>query len=384
MNKLIRITTVPISIHKLLSGQPLFMKNQGFDVKLVSSDGHFISKIELETGISVKVIPYSRAITPIADLRSLWLTYKYIKKEKPQIVHTHTPKAGLIGMLAAYLLNVPIRMHTVAGLPLMETRGIKRRVLNVVERLTSFCASNVYPNSNALKDFMLEEQLCSKSKIKVIGHGSSNGIDLEYYAPSLDTKEKSDKVRKDLGINESDFVFGFVGRVVKDKGISELVKSFCSLNDSSTHLLIIGPFEEELDSLDEGIMNEIEKNNHIHHVGYKEDVRPFFMAMNTFVFPSYREGFPNVVLQASALSIPSIVSNINGSNEIINDKVNGLVVPVKNEVSLTKAMFEMYKNNDFRKKVSSSIRNEIMMKYDQKYIWRELLKEYNHLLESNV
>ncbi|KXX68569.1 hypothetical protein AVL50_22680 [Flammeovirga sp. SJP92] len=360
------------------------MKNQGFDVKLVSSDGHFISKIELETGISVKVIPYSRAITPIADLRSLWLTYKYIKKEKPQIVHTHTPKAGLIGMLAAYLLNVPIRMHTVAGLPLMETRGIKRRVLNVVERLTSFCASNVYPNSNALKDFMLEEQLCSKSKIKVIGHGSSNGIDLEYYAPSLDTKEKSDKVRKDLGINESDFVFGFVGRVVKDKGISELVKSFCSLNDSSTHLLIIGPFEEELDSLDEGIMNEIEKNNHIHHVGYKEDVRPFFMAMNTFVFPSYREGFPNVVLQASALSIPSIVSNINGSNEIINDKVNGLVVPVKNEVSLTKAMFEMYKNNDFRKKVSSSIRNEIMMKYDQKYIWRELLKEYNHLLESNV
>ena len=175
-SKLIRITTIPLSLEKLLENQLKFMK-RFFEVTAVSSDDQRLQEFGNKQGVDTFHVDLTRQITPIKDLKAVVELYKFLKKEKPSIVHTHTPKAGIVGMLAARFANVPIRMHTVAGLPLMESSGMKRSVLNIVEKLTYSCATNVYPNSKGLKEFIIKEKLTSKNKLKILGNGSSNGID---------------------------------------------------------------------------------------------------------------------------------------------------------------------------------------------------------------
>ena len=222
--KLIRITTVPISLEKLLENQLRFMKNF-FEVIAVSSDDQRLQLFGKEQGVDTFHVDLTRKITPIKDLKAVFKLYKFLKKEKPSIVHTHTPKAGIVGMLAARFANVPIRMHTVAGLPLMESSGMKRSVLNIVEKLTYSCATNVYPNSKGLKEFIIKEKLTSKNKLKILGNGSSNGIDTIHFSPSQVSDFEKRQLRTNLNITKNDFVFVFVGRLVGDKGINELVAS---------------------------------------------------------------------------------------------------------------------------------------------------------------
>ncbi len=224
--KIIRITTVPQSLQTLLKGQHRFMSEQGFEVVGVSSYGKELQEVATNEEIRVQAIEMSRKITPFQDLKSLWQMYCFLKKEKPQIVHSHTPKAGTIGMLASKLAGVPHRLHTIAGLPLMEATGIKRIILNVVEKLTYACATKIYPNSKGLYDFILEEKFTSKDKLKIIANGSSNGIDTEHFNPNQISEQQNQDVKKSLNITEKDFIFIFVGRLVGDKGINELVSAF--------------------------------------------------------------------------------------------------------------------------------------------------------------
>src|SRR5690606_32425078 len=180
--KLIRITTVPLSLDKLIEGQLNFM-SQFYEVTAISSNYEELKKIKEKEDVEIFPIEMTRQITPFQDLKSVYQLYKFLKKEKPLIVHTHTPKAGIVGMLAAKLAKVPIRLHTVAGLPLMEAKGVKRKILNFVEKLTYSCATKVYPNSQGLYDFILKKKFCVNSKLKVLGNGSSNGINTEYFNP---------------------------------------------------------------------------------------------------------------------------------------------------------------------------------------------------------
>ena len=184
MKKLIRITTIPLSIEKLLENQPSFFSKY-FDVTLVSSHKEKLLEIANEQGVKCFPLEMTRKITPLQDLRSLVQLVRFLRKEQPHYVHSHTPKAGIIGMLAAYIARVPVRMHTVAGLPLMEATGVKRWVLNTVERITYFCSTHVYPNSKGLQDFIVQNKYCPPQKLKVIGGGSSNGIDTSYFDPWL-------------------------------------------------------------------------------------------------------------------------------------------------------------------------------------------------------
>lgn len=389
--KLIRLTTVPISFHLLIKGQPKFMQKHGFDVHLACANGNEIKEVESETGIKVKILPLTRQISPFIDVKALWQTYLYFKNEKPQIVHTHTPKAGIVGMLAAKLSAVPIRMHTVAGLPLLEERGVKRKVLNIVERLTSWSATNVYPNSFALKEVMIKEKLAPVTKLKVIGNGSSNGIDTGYF--SICHLERSKAESKELlllertdssAIARNDVIFTFIGRVVQDKGINELLWAFDKLSKENKYvkLLLVGTQETELDPIGVESQNLIKNNKHIISVGWQEDVRPFLAISDVFVFPSYREGFPNVVMQAGAMGLPSIVTNINGSNEIIEDGVNGMIIPVKDKNALFEKMKLLANDKKFRLKWAAPARQMIVEKYEQKFVWNELLKEYKRLLDE--
>lgn len=380
MAKLFRITTVPISVEKLLGKQLTFM-DQYFDVTAISADKDYLERVGNELGVKTHAIEMTRKITPIQDLKSLWQMYNYFRKEKPEIVHSHTPKAGLIGMLAAKLAGVKVRLHTVAGLPLMETSGLKRKILNQVERLTYSCATNVYPNSNGLYNFILEEKLGKAEKLKVIGNGSTNGIDVNHFDPALFTTESKEKLKKELNIAADDFVFVFVGRLVKDKGINELVSAFKnvkSLKLKKIKLLLVGPLEQDLDPLSQEVLDEIEKNPDIVSVGFQKDVRPYFSISNALVFPSYREGFPNVVLQALAMGLPAMVSDINGCNEIVTNLENGLIFPPKNAHSVQKAM-QLCLDQDTYAKLQADARHSVM-KYRQEFVWELLKKNYEDLL----
>jgi len=382
--KLLRITTVPISLYKLLQGQPQYMQQKGFEVILASANGKEIEQIEKNTGLKVNILPLTRKISPVTDLKAVYQTYKLIKKHQPDIVHTHTPKAGIIGMLAAKLAGVPIRMHTVAGMPLMETKGLKRKILNLVEKLTYWCATGVYPNSYGLKAFILENKFTRPEKVKVIAHGSSNGIDTNYFNPALFSENEKTELKRLLGISNKDFVFIFVGRLVSDKGLNELISTLNRLSHEVTHikLLLIGNEEPKLDPLLPQTRKIIRENKNIISTGWVEDVRPYFAVSNALVFPSYREGLPNVVLQANAMGLPAIVTDINGSNEIINQKENGCIIPVKDPDKLYEAMKKFISDRDLIHQMKLKTRPNIVNRYEQKIVWQALLNEYQQLLKE--
>lgn len=388
MKKLIRITTVPISFKVLLKGQLRFMASNGFDVKGVSSEGEELREIHENEGIVMEAINMSRKITPFQDLKSLWEMWNFLRKEKPQIVHTHTPKAGIIGMLAARLAGVPHRLHTVAGLPLMEATGIKRKILNFVEKLTYSSATRVYPNSKGLYDFILQNNFTQSNKLKIIGNGSSNGINTTFFSPEQVTETEMVALREKLNIQPGDFVFVFVGRIVSDKGINELIKAFSELQTVENNepagikLLLVGGLESDLDPLNPETLAEINQNKDIISVGFQQDVRPFFAIADALAFPSYREGFPNVVMQAGAMGLPSIVSDINGCNEIIVEGENGLIIPPKNVEKLKEKMLTLAKDKNLYTKLKKNSRRMIESRYEQSVVWNALLEEYEGLLQS--
>lgn len=353
-----------------------------FDVTAISADKKRLEKFGKNQEINTFHVKLTRQITPLKDLKATYKLYKFFVKEKPDIVHTHTPKAGVVGMIASFLARVPIRLHTVAGLPLLETKGIKRVVLNFVEKLTYTCSTNVYPNSYGLKNIILENKFIKKNKLTIIANGSSNGIDTSYFNPELFSEDVIQTLRLSLKIRNDDFVFIFVGRIVADKGINELIEAFEKLtkDNDKLKLLLVGQFEDDLDPLKKQTKLIINNNKQIVSVGYQKDVRPYFSLSDCLVFPSYREGFPNVVMQAGAMELPSIVSDINGCNEIIENNKNGLIIPVKNTKVILDAMMKICSDKNLFMKLKLNSRSLIKKKYEREFFWTSLLKEYNDLL----
>jgi glycosyltransferase involved in cell wall biosynthesis len=384
--KLVRISSVPITLLVLLRSQLKFM-SQHYDVLAVSSKGPTLDEVGERAGVRTVGIDMTRKITPFKDLIALWRLYILLKKEKPAMVHTHTPKAGILGMIAARLAGVPLRLHTVAGMPLLERTGVTRKVLEVVEKLTYKCATHVYPNSGLMKQIIIKNKYCRPEKLKVIGNGSSNGIDTSFFDPEQIAQPGTrTKLRASLNIEPEDILYCFVGRIVADKGIHELIEAFkqLALENSNVKLLLLGPFERHLDPLNKVAEDTIIENSSIIWVDFQRDVRPYLSMSDIFVFPSYREGFPNVVMQAGAMGLPSIVSDINGCNEIIENGINGLIVPVKDKAALKNAMEELLLNTDLRKKMADCSRRIIVEKYDHHYLQSELLKEYTQLCDNGA
>lgn len=381
MTKLIRITTVPQSLKGLLKGQLKYMSLKGYEVIGVSSFGEALENVKVNEGVRTEAIEMTRTISPFKDLKALVQLVQLFRKERPNIVHTHTPKAGLLGMMAAKITGVPHRLHTVAGMPLTVATGNKRKLLNAIERLTYACATKVYPNSYGLQQIILDEKFTIPSKLKVIGNGSSNGIDTTQFDPNLVSQLTKQKFRQELGIKDSEMVFLFVGRVVKDKGISELVSAFNNIytKEENPHLVLVGNLERDLDPLKNETENLIKQHNNIHAVGYKTNVIDYFAMADVLTFPSYREGFPNVVMQAASMQLNCIVSDINGCNEIIIDGNNGWIVPVKNIEVLSDQMKWCMENKKMSAQMGLKSRKLMIEKYERKYIWDEILKEYNAL-----
>lgn len=383
-HKIIRITTVPISLKTLLKGQLKYMSQQGYDVKAVTSNVDSVQEIIEHEQVPVHTIEMTRQITPLKDIKAVMKLYKYLKKEKPTIVHTHTPKAGIVGMMASKMAGVPIRLHTVAGLPLLVATGKKRALLNYVEKMTYAFATKVFPNSKGLYDIILQEKFTDSNKLKVIGNGSSNGIDTMHFNPDNITTEAASDVRNKYGIAESDFVFIFVGRIVGDKGINELVEAFVDIAKDypQAKLLIVGDFEKELDPVSSATEDILLNHPQIILSGFQKDVRPFFKIAQALVFPSYREGFPNVVMQAGAMGLPAIVSDINGCNEIIIPEVNGVIVPVRQASPIFDAMKRMLTDENRYKYLQTHARVHITSRYEQQVIWKAIHEEYQSLIQA--
>lgn len=379
--KLIRVTTVPSSLQILLRRQLHFM-NGYYDVLAVSSPGKELEEVARYEGVRTSAINMTRTITPWQDAKALWQLYRLFKKEKPAIVHTHTPKAGLLGMIAGKLAKVPVRMHTVAGLPLMENTGLTKKMLEAAECVTYSCATEVYPNSAVLAGIIKEKKYCGVDKLKVLGNGSSNGIDTDYFQLTNEVKQQAAKLRAELKIPETDFVFVFVGRLVKDKGIEELISAFVQLQKtySDIKLLLVGAYEPDLDPLAAETTKAISSNTAIIQAGFQNDIRPYLSISHALAFPSYREGFPNVPMQAGCFHLPCIVTNINGCNEIIKHGQNGLIIPAKNRQALQEAMEMLLTGKSLYNQLKATARAMIIERYDQQLLWYLLLKEYEQQL----
>ena len=384
MSKIIRVTTVPQSLGGLLQGQLKYMSKHYKVIGISSTGDGRLSEVGITEGIPVIAVEMTRKITPLADLKAVYKLYRIFKKEKPTIVHSHTPKAGTLAMLAAKLAGVPHRLHTIAGLPLLVATGGKRKLLDTVEKFTYACATMIYPNSYGLKTIIKSNGYTTEDKLKVIAKGSSNGIDTSFFNPELYSAQDRTTLRKELNIAEDDYVFVFVGRLVKDKGINELIEAFHTISNNykNIKLLLVGTYEKDLDPVLPNTEKEINTNPNIISVGWQTDVRPFFHASDALVFPSYREGFPNVVMQAGAMGLASIVTDINGCNEIVEEDNNGVIIQPQDTESLLKAMTNFVENPDLAKKMSKNAREAITSRYERLFVWEKLHEEYKQLLKK--
>jgi glycosyltransferase involved in cell wall biosynthesis len=360
-----------MSLSILLDGQADYFRRKGYTYYTASGpcDHDIDDKFYTE-------IPLVRRPNIYKDLKALWSTCLWLHKLKPDIIHTHTPKAGLIGMIAGYLTRVPVRLHTVAGIPWMESKGILRYGYRILERLTYFFATKVYPNSYGLHKFLIQEIPTASHKYKVLGNGSSNGIDLEFFSNDS-VLESKEMLRSNFNLDKDGFIWLFVGRIVKDKGINELIEAFIQM-DTSHSLLMVGPFEDEHDPISEKARAIINSHSKIFYFGFQKDIRPFIKASDVLLFPSYREGFPNVPLQAASMGLPQIVSNINGCNEIVIPNETGIIVAPKNVSSLCEAMKFIASNHDLRKSMGCKSRDYIKKTYSRQEMWKLIEHEYNY------
>jgi len=381
--KLVRITTVPISLRLLLKGQMKHMKEQGFEVVMISSPGDDASIVEQQEGCEMITLPMERKVSLLADLQSLVRLKRILKNLEPDIVHTHTPKAGLLGMMAAKWAGVPIRLHTVAGLPWMESKGLSRFILKTMERITAYCAHRVYPNSKGLYEFLKREKVVvKKEKIKLLGNGSSNGIDCKYFSREVMDDETVNAIRHSAQLKPGGWIWIFAGRLVREKGLHELLQAFLQIHSlyPDDQLWLLGEEEPERDPLDPADRQLMQSHPAIKCWGFQKDVRPYMAAADVLVFPSYREGLPNVPLQAGAMECALIVTDINGCNEIVEHESSGLLVQTKSIESLVHAMKKLRVDASLKNNFAKAARARIEHLYSREHIWELLESEYRLMM----
>lgn len=372
--KIIRACTVSQSLVFVKKMLPELMRE--YEVVLLSSPGEELEEAKAQYGVKTIAVPMERHISVLKDFVSLCRLIIIFLRERPQMVHSMTPKAGMLCMLAGWLTRVPVRVHTFTGLVFPTSTGMKRRILMFTDWLTCACATHVIPEGEGVKADLLNNGI-TKKPLQVLGYGNVMGVDLSYYSRLRVSGER-------LRVKD-EFIFLFVGRIVRDKGINELVKAFLRLHNHhpNTKLYLVGPYEDSLDPISSETRQAISQNNGIDAVGAKrgDELLAYYAAADCFVFPSYREGFPNTVLEAGAMELPSIVTDINGSREIIIEGKNGVIVPPKDEQALFEAMKEMLENTEKRKEMAANARPLIAQRFEASFVRACLYDFYRRILQ---
>ncbi len=371
--KIIRTSTVPGSLDTFCRGLLSELQQEcGYEVVAVSSPGDRLDTLAAREGVRTVSVPMERHISPLKDLKSLWRLVRVFRRERPTMVHSMTPKAGLLSMMAAWICRVPVRLHTFTGLVFPTATGLTQKILVFTDRLTCACATHIVPEGEGVRNDLTSYRITAKP-LKVLGHGNVRGIDLERFDPSLpEVIDSAAKIRK-----EGVFTFIFIGRLVRDKGINELVLAFTELNREipDTRLILVGEQEPELDPLSPETLENISGCASIEAVGRQNDVRPWLAASDALAFPSYREGFPNVVIEAGAMGLPSIVTDINGSREIVSHGVNGVIIPTRDRDALLTAMRNMIGQREDTAKMATAARPMVAGRFEQSFV-RKCLKDY--------
>ena len=371
-NKIIRAVTVPQSLG-FCREVMIKMRAMGYEMVAVTSPGPELDELRDKDGFHCVAVPMERHISIVNDLKSLMRMISVFRKEKPQVVHSMTPKAGMICMVAAWLTRVPVRIHTFTGLVWPTATGLKRKILMMTDWLTCACATYVIPEGQGVLNDLKNGGI-TKKPMRVLGYGNVRGVDMERFSPARFKATKNPDV----------FTFVFVGRIVGDKGINELVEAFVKLHDKhrNTRLVLVGKYEHELDPVSDKTRKLIDANDGIEACGpkYGDELLQMYVDADCFVMPSYREGFPNTVLEAGAMGLPSIVTDINGSREIIEYEKNGLIVPAKNVDALYDAMERMLTDDKAREIMKSNARQIIESHFEKNFVQKCQIEFYERIL----
>lgn len=366
MRKLIRVAASPTSLDRLLTGQLGFLNSRYRVVGVASPDAAIHERIRKREGVRTVELEIERKISPLRDLRSLVRLYRFFLREKPDIVHSLTPKAGLLSMAAARMAGVPLRIHTFTGLIFPWRGGATRRLLMATDRLICRFATHVIPEGEGVRRDLVRHRITEKP-LKVLAAGNINGVDTAFFKPVL------------KGDGEGPVRFIFVGRIVRDKGIEELKEAFERLEGAE--MVLVGSFEQHLDPLGEDCYRWACSGKGVVNVGFRDDIRPLLAGADVLVLPSRREGFPNTPLQAGAMGLPSIVTDICGCNEIVVDGVTGLLVAPRNPDSLHAAMKRLADDPALRSEMGARARKRIEENFSQKKVWDALLEFYSDVSE---
>ena len=374
--KIIRSTTVPTSLYTFCEGI-LKELSEKYEVVALSSPGEEIPVIAECEGVRTITVPMEREISIKKDIISLWRLIKVFRLEKPTMIHSMTPKAGMLCMLAAWITRVPVRVHTFTGLVFPTSTGLKRKILMLTDSITCACATHIIPEGEGVKSDLINNGI-TKKPMRVLGYGNVRGVDMERFSRRPEVMKLSESIRDDAL-----FTFLFVGRIVRDKGINELCQAMDRLSGfAPARLILVGRYEETLDPISDESRDIIDKNPSIEYVGQKfgDELLAYYAAADCFVFPSYREGFPNTVLEAGAMGLPSIVTDINGSREIIRQDENGVIIPSKNVNALFDAMLNMVRDKAARERMAGNARGMVAERFEQGFVRQCLLDFYNEIL----
>lgn len=373
--KLLRTSTVPESLQTFLKGSVEVLQEK-YDLVLLSSPGKELVDMHEKYGVRTIGVPMERHISIFKDIRSLVEFINIFRKEKPDMVHSMTPKAGLLCMMAAWICRVPRRVHTFTGLVWPTSTGVTRRVLMLTDWITCACATHIIPEGRGVMDDL--QAHITRKPMRVLGYGNVRGVDMVKFSRRAEVMEKAQ------GLRRPGFTFLFVGRLVGDKGVNELVEAFLRLNSKykNTRLLLVGSREANLDPLNIKTLAAIRESDVIEEVGPKcdDELLAYYAASDCFVLPSYREGFPNTVLEAGAMGLPCIVTDINGSREIIENGRNGVVIAPKDLDALFAAMERLLVDAALTAEMSRNARPMIESRFEQSFVRQCLLDFYDEIM----
>lgn len=381
-------TTVPETLGFFV-GQPRIWK-ESFDVCAISSNREKLCQFAEREGIEWYNIDMARNPSLFKDIISLKKFIVLFLKRKPEIVHAGTPKASLLALIAAWITRRPIRIYMCHGLRYQAFSGIMRIFLMLMEKISCACATDVICISNGTLQGLLKDNICRPDKARIIRYGSSCGINLIYF--NKKSISNISGIRKEIGVDDEAFLYLFAGRIVHDKGVEELVRSFKKIQQvkANAHLVILGSFSQDLDPVSTESIEEMKENHNIHLLGQKNDVRPYMSASDLFVLPSYREGLSTVLVEAGAMELASITCDVTGCSEIIEDGVNGVVIssptvsqggnPQKMEKDLYDAMLWCYEHPENLKVMGTAARKRIEDRFDEKIVWKNYYEEYKRIV----
>lgn len=384
MYKICYITSVSSTLNAFVKDVAIYIgKNTDVEITFISSDNEQFKK-SLPDNIKFIPVKIDRGFK-LGGIKATYKLYKLFRKNKFDLVQYSTPNASFYASVASFFAGIKIRLYAQWGILYTGSHGLKRKLLKTLEKVTCKLSTNIHPDSFGNLNFSVKEKLYSTSKAEVIGNGSASGVNLDVFDVNSKLRWR-DEIRKKHEMNNNQFVFGFVGRLVKDKGIIELLKSFKEVSTSNKNLvlMIVGGQQEELKKMDDDIVNWAVDRENIIFCGFTSNVNKYYSAMDVFILPSYREGFGSVVIEAQAMKVPVIVSDIPGPNEIVLDKVNGLITTKANVNDLTKAMNYVILNEEETKKMAENGYQSVVAKYDQKKLFTQILDNRLKLLNRGT